>query len=136
MPLNITKSPANLHDSRMFKAVTDSIQIKHPRSGRPHTRPKELIADAAYDTDEIRCYLRRRGIQSNIPINKRNTKTPKAGRPTRFNEESYKDRGAVERFFAWLLSFKRIIIRHERFIRVYQAFINLASILILWRVLK
>jgi transposase len=120
----------------MFKEVVDSIRIKTPNRGRPHTRPKELIADAAYDTNEIRHYIRKRGIQSNIPINKRNTKTPRAGRPTRFNKESYKDRGAVERFFAWLLSFKRIVIRHERLIKVYQAFINLANILILWRVLK
>lgn len=50
--------------------------------------------------------------------------------------DSYKHRGAVERFFAWLLNFKRIVIRHERLVRVYQAFINLASILILWGILK
>ncbi|MDI6860351.1 MAG: hypothetical protein QMC85_07640, partial [Methanocellales archaeon] len=62
---------------------------------------------------------------------RRNSKTSKSGRSTRFDDRSYKHRGAVE-----LLSFKRIIIRHERLVRTYQAFINLASILILWRVLK
>jgi len=119
----------------MFKEVVKGIRIKLPK-GRPRTRPEELLADSAYDTKEIRNYLRNRGIQSNIPGNRRNTKTPGPGRPTRFEDRSYKDRGAVERFFAWLLSFKRIIIRHERLVKTYQAFINIASILILWRVLK
>ncbi|MDI6903108.1 MAG: transposase [Methanocellales archaeon] len=119
----------------MFKEVVDSIRIKLPK-GRPRTRPGELLADPAYDTTEIRKYLRNRGIQSNIPCNRRNSKTSRSGRPVRLDDKSYKHRGAVERFFAWLLSFKRIIIRHERLVRIYQAFINLASILILWRVLK
>lgn len=135
MPLNIAISPGNDHDSCMFKEVVKGIRIKLPK-GRPRTRPKELLADPAYDTREIRNYLRNRGIQSNIPSNKRNSKTSRPGRPTRFDDKSYKHRGVVERFFAWLLSFKRIVIRHERLVKTYQAFINLASILILWRVLK
>jgi len=113
----------------------NGIKIKLPR-GRPRTRQGEILADSAYDTKEIRRYLRGMGIRSNIPSNKRNEKASRPGRPTRFDGESYKDRGAVERFFSWLLSFKRIFIRYERLVRTYQAFINLANILILWRVLK
>ena len=119
----------------MFKEVVKGIRIKLPK-GRPRTRPEELLADPAYDAKEIRNYLRDRGIRSNILGNKRNSKTSRPGRPVRFDDKSYKDRGAVERFFAWLLSFKRIVIRYERLVRTYQAFINLASILIPWRVLK
>jgi len=29
--------------------------------GRPRSRPKEVYADSAYDTKEIRLYLKRRG---------------------------------------------------------------------------
>ncbi len=114
----------------MFKEMVNSIRIKLPK-GRPRTRPEELLAGPAYDTKEIRNYLRNRGIQSNIPGNRRNSRTPRPGRPTRFDDRSYKHRGAVERFFAWLLSFKRIVIRHERLVKTYQAFINIASILII-----
>ena len=135
LPLNTAVSAGNNHDSRIFKEIFSNIKIKISR-GRPHTRPKELLADSAYDTMEIRCYLRKRGIKSNIPKNRRNIKRRGPGRPTSFNDKSYMYRGAVERFFAWLKSFKRIAIRHERLVNNYHAFINLANILILWRVLK
>ncbi|OFV67473.1 MAG: transposase [Candidatus Syntrophoarchaeum caldarius] len=36
-----------------------------------------MNADPAYDSDEIGDYLRKRGIKSNIPVNKRNRKFPK-----------------------------------------------------------
>jgi len=44
------------------------------------TRPKEIHADSAYDTKEIRRYLRRRRIKANIDINPRNTLKLKLGR--------------------------------------------------------
>ena len=40
-----------------------------------------MTADAMYDTAKIRKYNRRRGIKSNIPVNKRNRKKKKRGRP-------------------------------------------------------
>jgi hypothetical protein len=41
--------------------------IKVKTSGRPRTRPLEVLADAAYDDLDIRKYLRFRVIKSNIP---------------------------------------------------------------------
>lgn len=66
---------------------------------RPRTKPDEVMADAAYDTEAIRMYLLKRGIKSNILSNKRNQKNPLPVRPTRFDEASYNNRGSVERFF-------------------------------------
>jgi transposase len=92
------------------------------------------LADAAYDTESIRCYLRKRGIKSSIPPNKRNQKEPSRGRPTRFDNGSYKKRGAVERFFGWLkLGFRRISLRHERLDVCFAGLMILASFLIIWR---
>jgi len=88
------------------------------------------------DTEFIRCYLRRRGIKANIPVNKRNRKQPKRGRPFRFDKESYENRGAVERLNSWIESFKRILVRFERLKVTFIAFVNLACTMILWRVLK
>jgi hypothetical protein len=45
--------------------------IKVKTSGRPRTRPLEVLADAAYDDVDIRKYLRFRVIKSNIPVNTR-----------------------------------------------------------------
>ena len=65
--------------------------------------PYEVNADPACDSDEIRDYLRKRGIKSNIPVNKRNRKSPKRGRPTRLDKDGYmRNRSAVERFNACL----------------------------------
>jgi transposase len=135
LPLAIFTGAGNEHDSRKFEQVVSSIRINTGR-GRPKTRPKEVLADAAYDTESIRCYLRRRGIKSNIPSNKRNQKKPSKGRPTRFENESYKKRGAVERFFGWLkLGFRRISVRHERLDVCFAGLILLASFLIIWRMM-
>jgi transposase len=133
LPLAIILGDVNEHNSRRFQQVASRVRINTGR-GRPKTRPEEVLADAAYDTESIRCYLRRRGIKSSIPSNKRNQKKSPSGRPTRFDNESYKKRGAVERFFGWLkLGFRRITVRHERLDVCFAGLILLASFLIIWR---
>ncbi|MBS7635333.1 transposase [Candidatus Bathyarchaeota archaeon] len=39
-------------------------------------------------------------------------------------------RSAVERFYGWLKSFRRITIRYERLAAIYKAFITIACITI------
>jgi transposase len=116
-----------------FEQAAGNIQI-NTRRGKPRNKPREALDDTAYDTESIRSYLRRRGIRSNIPSNKRNRKKPKKGRPTRFQDDSYKKQGAVERFFGWIkLGFRRIAVRHERLGVCFDGLIRLASFLIIWR---
>jgi transposase len=115
--------------------LVDKISLKCER-GRPRTRSDEINADSAYDSDGIRIYLRRRGIKSNIPVNMRNRKFSRRGRPTRFDEKSYRNRGVVERFNAWIESFKRILVRFERLKVTFMAFVNLTCIRMVLRVLK
>jgi transposase len=89
-------------------------------------RPRELYADAAYDTESIRRGLESMGIEPNIPVNPRNGR-----RPRPYNLELYRRmRSAVERFFGWIKSFRRIVIRYERLAVTYGAFINIACIMI------
>jgi len=52
--------PGSEHDSKHFIKLLKSVKFKHSR-GRPRSRPKEVIGDSAYDTKEIRVYLKRRG---------------------------------------------------------------------------
>jgi transposase len=132
-PLAIIVGPGNEHDSKRFEQTISSIRL-NIHQGRPNSRPREVLADAAYDTDAIRIYLRKRGIKSSIPVNKRNQKKTARGRPTRFDSESYKKRGAVERFFGWLkIGFRRITISYERLDVCFTGLINLAAFLIIWR---
>jgi transposase len=89
-------------------------------------KPWQLYADAAYDTEPIRRGLESIGIEPDIPVNPRNGR-----RPRPYNVEMYKRmRPAVERFFGWLKSFRRIIIRYERLASTYKALVTIAPIII------
>jgi transposase len=115
-PIYFTIGPGNEYNSRRLQELVDGL------SGRP----RELYADAAYDTENIRRCLESMGMEPNIPVNPRNGR-----RPRPYNLELYRRmRSAVERFFGWLKSFRRIVIRYERLAVTYRAFINIACIMI------
>ncbi|MDT7877836.1 MAG: transposase [Candidatus Caldarchaeales archaeon] len=100
MPLSIAIGPGNEHDSKKLLELVEGLDGK----------PGQLYADAAYDTESIRRGLESMDIEPNIPVNPRNGRKP---RP--YNTELYRRMGsAVERFFGWLKSFRRITIRYER----------------------
>ena len=119
MPLSITVGPGNEHDSKRLMELIGKLDEK----------PKTLYADAAYDAEHVRGKLSSMGIEPNIPVNPRNGRKPKP-----YNTGVYrKMRSAVERFFAWIKSFRRIILRYDRMATTYMAFINLACIIIYLR---
>jgi transposase len=105
-PLDCTVSPANVHDFRIYKPTLEAFEIPEVPD-----HPIIISADAAYDAREIRQYNRKRGIKSNIPVNRRSRVHPKYGRPVWFDRELYKRRNAVGRFFSWIEAFKKIVPR-------------------------
>jgi transposase len=116
MPLSIIIGPGNEHDSKKLLELVGDLDWK----------PEQLYADAAYDTEHIRRGLESMGIEPNIPVNPRNDRKP---RP--YNVGLYRRmRPAVERFFGWIKSFRRIIIRYERLESTYKALVTIASIII------
>jgi transposase len=118
VPLSIAIGPGNEHDSRRLQELVDGL------SGRP----RELYADAAYDTEHIRRGLESMDIEPNIPVNPRNGRKP---RQYNIEIELYRRmRSAVERFFGWIKSFRRIIIRYERLESTYKALVTIAPITI------
>jgi transposase len=116
MPLSIIIGPGNEHDSRRLLELVGDLDWK----------PEQLYADAAYDTEHIRRGLESMGIEPNIPVNPRNGRKPR-----QYNVGLYRRmRSAVERFFGWIKSFRRIIIRFERPESTYKALVTIASIII------
>ncbi len=83
-----------MNDSTLYIPTLKNFKITRP-VGRPVTRPSKVTADAMYDTAKIRKYNRRRGIKSNIPVNKRNRKKKKRGRPIKVDKEEYKKKSIV-----------------------------------------
>jgi transposase len=58
-------------------------------------------------------------------------------RPRLFDAKTYgKVRSSVERFNAWVKSFKRVATRYERLPTVYMGFVHLACIVIYLRILQ
>jgi len=93
-------------------------------------KPERLIGDRAYDSDPLDEKMATRGIQMIAP-HKSNRKKPKTqdGRTLR----RYHRRWKVERLFAWLQNYRRILVRYDRFLENYLAFVHLACILIFIR---
>ena len=93
---------ANRNDVIGFEETIKLISIKNGKVGRPRSKPESVYADGIYDTKNIRNYLRKRDIISNIPVNKRNRKRPKKGRAFKLNEDYVSTRGSIERVYGWL----------------------------------
>lgn len=94
-----------------------------------------MTVDAMYDTAKIREYNRRRGIKSNIPVNERNKKKRKRGRPIKVDWEEFKKKSGIERFFSWIESCKKVFPRYERKETSYLGVIMLVAIIKLNQVL-
>jgi transposase len=96
-----------------------------------------LNADSSFDTKEARKTCFNYGVIPNISENQRGRKNIKRGRKRLFNETIYHQRYCAERTFAWVDSYKRLLIRFERkdgmFLGAHHlafAMINLRSILV------
>ena len=88
------------------------------RRGPRRRSPVKLRADKAYDIDDLRAWLRERGI------------TPKiARRGIESTERLGRHRWKIERTIAWLTGYRRLTIRYERIARHYTAFATLAAII-------
>lgn len=93
-----------------------------------------LNADKGFDSKSFRRCCMRRNIQPNIKENVRNRKKPKRGRKRFFNAEIYKRRFVNERGFAWIDSFRTLLIRFDTSILSWLNWHYLAFFLILIKV--
>jgi Transposase and inactivated derivatives len=91
-------------------------------------RPEKLIGDKAYDSDPLEERLARFETEMIAP-HKADRKKPKTqdGRKMR----RYKRRWKIERLFAWLQNFRRVLVRFDYHDANYLGFVHLACIVIL-----
>jgi transposase len=89
-----------------------------------------MIGDKAYDCDPLDEKLAKFGTELIAPhkANRKKTKT-QDGRKLR----RYKRRWKIERLFAWLQNFRRVVVRYEYHADNYLGFVQLACMLILLR---
>jgi transposase len=129
-PLGMHLDSANQAEVHLAERTLDSIRVVR-RRGRPKKRPDRLVADRGYDSGPFRRALRRRGIRACIPPKRRpKAWKPKRGRPVVADPTLYRERWRVERTFAWLGNRRRLLVRWERLLTVYQGFFTFALMLI------
>ena len=83
--------------------------------------------DKAYDSQAIRSFLRKLGIEAVIPPRVNRTEA------LAYDPEQDKWREQVERFFNKLKQFRRIATRYEKLSRTFLALIHLVSTWIMLR---
>jgi transposase len=124
LPIAVCIESASPHE------VTLVDKTLHHRFTRRY--PKRLIGDKAYDSDPLDTRLKRtRGIEVIAPHRFGRTKTD----PTQDGRQlrRYRRRWKVERLFAWLQQFRRIVVRWEFHAANFLGFVQLGCILILLR---
>lgn len=130
VPLGIHVASASPAEVTLIDATLDTIRVPRAGGGRPRQKPERLIADRAYDSDPARKRLLQRGITLIVPYRENRTNRKyEDGRKLR----RYRRRWVVERTFAWFGSFRRLLVRHERFTFMYRAFMYFAAALIALR---
>jgi transposase len=114
----VATSAANTHDSLALIPLVQAIPAIRTTRGPRRRRPAKLHADKGYDYEHLRTWLRRRGITPRI-----------ARRGIESGEKLGRHRWIIERSFAWLTGYRRLILRYERSAKLFTAFLTLAATL-------
>ncbi len=127
IPLGAQLTSASPAEVTLAETTLARVRVPCWGRGRPRQKPKRIIADRAYDSNPLRERLQRRGIELLVP-HRRNRERwwRQDGRKLR----RYRRRWKIERTFAWLQSYRRIEVRHDRILAVYQGFFHLACLMI------
>lgn len=131
IPLNLLTEAANISEFKLALETVDGISVAS-RPLHPRKRPDILIADKGYDAGWLRRAFSRRNIRPYIP---KRRKKGQQEEPHYNNtiQKFYATRWIVERTNAWLQNYRRITVRWDRNADSYEAFIELACILICLR---
>lgn len=122
VPIAIHAAPANPHEITLVEATVEERFVE--------ACPDRLIGDRAYDSDPMDRQLAARGIELIAPHRGNRIKPPSQdGRVLR----RYRRRWKVERLFAWLHNFRRLVVRYEHRIENFLGFVHLGCMIILLR---
>jgi len=121
VPLGKQLASASPHETKLIEATLD-------RSFAPE-KVQRLIYDRAADSNALRQQLADRGIDLIAPENPRRKQRVQDRRKLR----RYRRRWKMERTFAWIGNYRRLVVRYETKLHVYSAFFHIACIMIVLR---
>ena len=106
-------TPGQAHDGRQFESLYESLPADNVLEA--------AILDRGYDADRIRERLACDGITAVIPpLPSRSAKPP-------FDQERYRQRNCIERFFNKLKQFRRLATRYDKLARTFLAAVHLVA---------
>ena len=124
LPISISIADGSRHDVALVDQTLDDAFVDE--------LPPNLIGDKAFDSGPLAArLLDERNIHLIAPLRggKRPSKRKQDGRKMR----RYKKRWKVERLFAWLKNFRRLVTRWEHKADNFLGFLHLGCIVILLR---
>jgi transposase len=123
VPLAATLTVANVADVQQLLLAVNAPVLRG-KSGRPRSRPDQVVANYAYHCRPAPELLHWLGIDTFIP--KHRTQSHGLGRV----------RCVIERTLSWFRHFRRLRTRYDRRAEVHEAFLQLGCALICWNFLK
>lgn len=119
LPVALCTASASPHETKFVKEL-----IEHRFT---EGKPERLIGDKAYDSDPLDQDCLDLGVTLIAPNRSNRKHQTQDGRALR----RYKRRWKVERLFAWLQNYRRLITRFEYHVENFLAFLKLAAFMIL-----
>jgi len=125
IPLGLAVAGANRHDMKLVEATLDSLVVERPQP--TDELPQGMCMDKGYDYAEVRDTLLEFGFTAHIRARGEEAQAIKqqAGFKAR--------RWVVERTHSWMNRFRRILIRWDKKVDNYLAFLHFACALIAFR---
>lgn len=111
-------SAATTHDRHGLVPLVQAVPAVRSRRGPHRRRPDKLHADKGYDDDDLRDWLRQRGVIPRI-----------ARRGIESSTRLGRHRRVIERTIAWLFGYRRLTVRYERHGHLFCGFVSLAAAL-------
>jgi transposase len=123
LPLSLRTESASPAEVKLVPATLDARIVADV--------PQQLIGDKAYDSDRLDEQLLHEYGTEMIAPNRLGRRRTQDGRRLR----RYRRRWKIERLFAWLFNFRRLVVRYEYHAENFQAFLHLGAVVILLRYL-
>lgn len=123
LPIAIDATSAQPHEITLVDKTLDACFLEHV--------PEKVIGDRGYDSDKLDQKLaEERGVDLIAPHKSNRKKSAtQDGRGLR----RYRKRWKVERLFAWLQNYRRLVVRYEYHLKNFLAMVQLGCIIILLR---
>ncbi len=125
VPIGLAVEGANRNDFKMTRETLESIPVERPEPTAD--QPHGMCLDKGYDFDAVRDLLAEFGFTAHIRARGEEAKALK-------QEAGYKARRwVVERTHSWMNRFRRVLIRWDKQVRNYLAFLHMACAYITYR---